>query len=178
MGRPQVLVVACVAALAGLAASPRLELLGTPRPGVLQVGPRISLLPVGPAELVPDGQRSVALGTWRGGFDSFEGAGAATSISRRVPTVWRMRLADAQDLGRVDVQYEVTDTKGRPGRLASAGATGSEVRVELRPIPPLVVSDDADGIVIEGGLVLHVDLESVRSAGRYEGTLTVTLNQL
>jgi hypothetical protein len=89
-----------------------------------------------------------------------------------------MRLTEGQEPHRLDVQYEISSHDGRPDRLVSADGEESEVRVELRPIPPLVVPDAGDGTVVEGGLVLYVDLESVRSAGRYTGTLTVTLNQL
>ena len=89
-----------------------------------------------------------------------------------------MRLAEGQELHRLDVQYEISSHDGRPDRLVSAENEESEVRVELRPIPPLVVPDAGAGPLVEGGLVLYVDLESVRSAGRYTGTLTVTLNQL
>ena len=37
---------------------------------------------------------------------------------------------------------------------------------------------DEDGVIVEGGLVLYMDLESLHSAGQYSATVTVTLSQL
>jgi hypothetical protein len=148
------------------------------RRGVLQLESRISLPRVTLAELLPAGRNAISLGRWSGRGSTIDSAGVRTRIVRRLPTVWRMRLAEGQELHRLDVQYEISSLDGRPDRLVSADGEESEVRVELRPIPPLVVPDAGAGPVVEGGLVLYVDLESVRSAGRYTGTLTVTLNQL
>jgi hypothetical protein len=169
---------AAIAVSAGLAASPRLEAPSIDRRGVLLLESRISLPRVTPAELLPAGRNAVSLGRWSGRAADFDGDGVRTRIVRRLPTVWRMRLAEGQEPHRLDVQYEISSLDGRPDRLVSADGGASEVRVELRPIPPLVVPDAGEGTVVEGGLVLYVDLESVRSAGRYTGTLTVTLNQL
>lgn len=172
-------VLASVAALAGLAASPRFATPSADRPGVLQLESRLSLPRVTLAELLPSERNAVSLGRWSGrGLTVDSGSSVRTQIVRRLPTVWRVRLAEGQDPYRLDVQYEISSLDGRPDRLGSAENGESEVRVELRPIPPIVVPDAGDGPVVEGGLVLYVDLESVRSAGRYTGTLTVTLNQL
>jgi hypothetical protein len=170
---------ALAAASVGLAQSPHVDLSDGPgRPGELRIESRISLEGVSLRELLPAGRRANSLGKWNGGFASFDHAEIRTQIVRRLPTVWRLRLAEDQDLYRLDVQYEIGTRDGRPGRLASTDMEGSEVKVELRPIPPLVVSDTGDGQVVEGGVVLHLDLESVRSAGQYTGTLTITLNQI
>jgi hypothetical protein len=177
--RPPLWFFALVVASAGFAQSPHMDLADGPgRPGELRVEPRIRLDGVTLGELLPAGRHATSLGKWNGGFANFDRAEIRTQIVRRVPTVWRLRLAEDQDLHRLDVQYEIGTLDGRPGRLASTDGDDSEVRVGLRPIPPLVVSDAGDGPVIEGGVVLHLDLDSVRSAGQYTGTLTITLNQL
>ena len=129
-------------------------------------------------ELVPAGSQAISLGRYSGSARAFESSGVTTQIVRRLPAVWRLRLPDGQFPDQLDVQYEITGPDGRSGRLVSDGGTQSEVRVQLRAIPPAIVSQGLDGAVVEGGLVLYMDLESVRAAGRYSGTLTVTLNQL
>ena len=37
---------------------------------------------------------------------------------------------------------------------------------------------DRDQVVVQGGLALEIEVDSVRSAGSYQGVLTVTVNQL
>ena len=148
------------------------------RPGVLQLEPRIKLSGVRLAELIPGESEVVSHGRWTGSYSVFDARAPRTQIIRRLPALWRMRLARGDQSDRLDVQYEITDQTGRRGHLAASGAPDSEVRVELRPIPPLVISEDAAGEVLEGGLVLYIDLASVRTAGVYSGTVTVTLNQL
>jgi hypothetical protein len=171
------LILGLLAPSAGVGRSPRLALDDVSRPGVLLIEPRISLPPVTLAELLPAGRSAVCLGQWSGGQPIRDDGGARTRIVRRLPAVWRMRLARGQEPDRLDVQYQIDALGGQPGRLVSTESPESEVRVELRPIPPLVVSDDAEGTVLEGGVVLYMDLEAVRSAGRYSGMLTVTLTR-
>ena len=130
------------------------------------------------AELMSDQSETVPHGRWTGSASVFDAEAPRTQIVRRLPSLWRMRLARGDQADRLDVQYEVTDQTGRRDCLAASAAPESEVRVELRPIPPLIVSENADGVLLEGGLVLYIDLSSIRSAGVYSGTLTVTLNQL
>jgi hypothetical protein len=46
----------------------------------------------------------------------------------------------------------------------------------VRPLPPTIVAVDDAGAVVEGGMVLYLELDSVRRAGSYSGMLTVTLD--
>jgi hypothetical protein len=160
------------------AAPPRSALSDGSRSAVVQVEPRLELPAVHVAELMTAGRSAVALGGWTGRADAFGVEAPRTRVVRRLPALWRLRLEPGQEPGRLGVQYEILTPDGRPDRLATPGRDDSEVRVALRPIPPLVVSVDDQGTVVEGGVVLELDLDAVRAAGRYGGTLQVTLNQL
>ena len=147
-------------------------------PGVLQIEPRISLAKVAASEMLSASGRAVSLGSWNARNAALPSGAVRTRIVRRLPAFWRMRLPDDLTVGQIDVRYELTAPDGRVGRLVAADGQQSEVRAELRALAPVVVSRDADGAIVEGGLTLYLDLESVRTAGRYTGTLTVTLNHL
>lgn len=147
-------------------------------PGVLQIEPRISLAKVAASEMLSASGRAVSLGSWNARNAALPSGAVRTRIVRRLPAFWRMRLPDDLTVGQIDVRYELTAPDGRVGCLVAADGPQSEVRAELRALAPVVVSRDADGTIVEGGLTLYLDLESVRTAGRYTGTLTVTLNHL
>jgi len=147
-------------------------------PGVLQVGPRISLPRVTVAEIL-GGKSQISAGKWtRNGPSPLGTARVPTRIVRRLPSVWRMRLEDAREIDRIEVDYELTALNGKTSCLSAVDGRESELRAEVRNLPPVVVERDADGVIIEGGLVLYMDLESLRSAGQYSATLTVTLSHL
>lgn len=176
----------CVlASLMTLAASPRSGpsraahgRLSADPPGVLQIEPRVSLAKVAASEILPASSHAVSMGTWRAGNASMGSGAFRARIVRRLPVLWRMRLPEGLTVDQIDVRYEVTAPDGRPGRLVAVDGPQSEVRTELHAVGPFVVSRDADGAIVEGGLTLYLDLASVRMAGRYTGTLTVTLNHL
>ena len=176
----------CVlASLMTLAASPRsgpsrpaAGRLAADPPGVLQIAPRTSLAKVAASEILPASSHAISMGAWSAGTASMGSGAFQTRIVRQLPVLWRMRLPDGLTVGQIDVRYEVTAPDGRLGRLVAVDGPQSEVRTELHAVGPFVVSRDADGAIVEGGLTLYLDLESVRTAGRYTGTLTVTLNHL
>jgi hypothetical protein len=87
-----------------------------------------------------------------------------------------MRVRDEHEAYELNVRYELTSPDGRTDRLGPADGSNSEVRTTVRPLPPTIVAVDDAGAVVEGGMVLYLELDSVRRAGSYSGMLTVTLD--
>ena len=177
----------CVLASAmTLAASPRsgpsrtaYGRLSADPPGVLQIAPRVSLAKVAASEILPASSRAISMGTWNAAGNASMGSGPLrTRIVCQLPVLWRMRLPEGLTVDQIDVRYEVTAPDGRLDRLVAVDGRQSEVRTELYAVGPFVVSRDSDGAIVEGGLTLYLDFASVCMAGRYTGTLTVTLNHL
>ena len=158
------------------AQTPFMELSDQAPAGVMVIEPRLRLEPVSIRELVPASQ-AISAGRWNGHASGFTQSFNTPRLVRRVPTMWRMRLTDEQALQPFDVQYTIEGTDGTRGKLTSEDSTDSTIGVELRAIPPLTTRGADDSETAEGGVVLYLDLDDVRSAGRYRGTLTVTVHQ-
>jgi hypothetical protein len=171
-----------LAALAALLVSPPLGaqvLHGQPaRPGdPVAAFSRVTLEPLRAAEVFgTEASASFTMGPWHSG-----GVAAPTAlrvdVARQIPAIWRMRLPDGQ-LAALDVSCTVTGADGRPGRLTSLDRPDAEIAVTARALPPSVVDRDDGGIMVEGGAELLLRIDAARVAGRYAGTLTVTVNQL
>ena len=69
-----------------------------------------------------------------------------------------------------------TGINGRPFRLGCLDKNNSEIRVKIDELPPRIVDRGAHSTLIEGGMVMHLQLEQARSAGIYSGILTVVVN--
>lgn len=158
------------------AQTPFMELSERPAAGVMVIEPRIRLEPVSVRELLPASQAIVA-GQWSGQSSNLTASLGLPPLVRRVPTMWRMRLSENQATQPFDVQYSIEGLDGTPGRLTSESSVDSSIGVQLRPIPALTTREADDAESAQGGVVLYLDLEDVRSAGRYRGTLTVTVHQ-
>jgi hypothetical protein len=169
---------------ATLAASEREPLRSRPqrlildrRVGVIQIQPTIQLQNVQLVEIL-DGTRyqSIAAGSWSRGASPTATRQVEPHIVRTIPAVWRMRVRDEHEAYELNVRYELTSPDGRADRLGPADGSNSEVRTTVRPLPPTIVAVDDAGAVVEGGMVLYLELDSVRRAGSYSGMLTVTLD--
>jgi hypothetical protein len=158
------------------AQTPFMELSDQAPAGVMVIEPRIRLEPVSIRELLPTAQ-AISAGHWSGSASSLTQSLAAPRLVRRVPSMWRIRLPESQAAQPFDVQYSIEGADGTPGRLTSESSVHSSIAVQLRPIPPLTTRGSDDSETAEGGVVLYLDLEDVRSAGRYRGTMTVTVHQ-
>ncbi|MDX1389720.1 MAG: hypothetical protein R3344_11060, partial [Acidobacteriota bacterium] len=110
-----------------------------------------------------------------GGF-SAAGPAFDARVVRRLPSIWWMRLRDPDELDNLGVRLDLTAIDGTRDRLGHSGTNDSQIRVLIQPIDPVVTRDDVDSVVVEGGAYLILDLSEVRSAGRYSGTLTVTVD--
>jgi len=147
------------------------------RVGVIQIQPTFQLQRVQLVEIL-DGTRfqAVAAGSWSRGASPTATRQVEPHIVRTIPAVWRMRVRDEHEAYELNVRYELTSPDGRVDRLGPADGSNSEIRTTVRPLPPTVVAVDDAGVVVEGGMVLYLELDSVRRAGSYSGTLTVTLD--
>jgi len=145
--------------------------------GVIQVERSIRLDAVHPSELLlAAGDQAISMGTWRSGGRVPDQRMGDLRIVRNVPLVWRMRVPDEELVGALGVRYEITSPDGQANTLSAPDGSDSAIRMILRSMPPVVVTRDRDGALVEGGVTLYLDLEQVRSAGTYSGTLTVTID--
>jgi hypothetical protein len=161
--------------------SPRL----TDRPGsppsspesTLQIEPRLTLERISTAELTGHGEgRALALAS-----SSFGGWGLDVSpwiieVERDLSSIWRMRLDQSGAASAMDVSYQMVAGNGREGALSHVSRPESEIRVSIEPGLPEIRDDGPESPMVEGGAVLRLRIEDAHVAGRYSGTLIVTVN--
>lgn len=144
--------------------------------GVLELAPRLEIGRAMPGEILGGGSaQAITMGSW-----SREGVSPAafrleTRLVRTMPTVWRMRVRELDPTLTTNVRYTLTSPDGRENALTSVEDPSSVIQTLVSPLPPLVVDGDLDYVTIEGGLILNLDLQGVRTSGAHVGTLTVTL---
>ncbi len=153
-------------------------------PGQLLVEPRIALDPVRHSELaggLTTTARSRRPAVTVGGRGLLvEPTGLLFSlptqrIIREVPALWRMELPPGVEPRDLVVSYELVASSGRRDGLSYPGEPDSEIRIRLRPVGPIEIDTQTDGVVVEGGVVLELDLAAARFAGDHAGTLVVTV---
>jgi hypothetical protein len=148
-----------------------------PTGGIFSLKPRVLLEPVTAMELTGcNNRQALPGGDFRIGAAAFHSMDLRSTVMRSVPELWRLRIPQDARLYALDVSYELVGANGRSSRLCSLNKSGSEIKVIIDEIPPRVVGRDAHSTVIEGGMVMHLQLELARSAGTYSGTLTVVVN--
>jgi hypothetical protein len=146
-----------------------------PRFGVLEIARFVEVERVGPEEFVRGGGRSRSTGSYRpGGFASVE-LELDMQVIRSVPAVWQMRLESVDALQEINVRVELGTPDGRTNVLTHDSDPGSIVYARVDALPPRVLEVDDGGVLIEGGVMLHLDLQKVRASGAHSGTLTVTV---
>ena len=147
------------------------------RVGVIQIQPAIRLRNVELAEILAGARyQALSAGSWSRGASPAASRQVEPNIVRTIPAVWRMRVRDEHEAYELNVRNVLPSPAGRVDRLGRAAGSSSEIRTTVRSLPPTVVAVDDAGAVIEGGMVLYLELDSVRRAGSYSGTLTVTLD--
>lgn len=97
-------------------------------------------------------------------------------VVREVAALWRMELPSGVDPRDLEVTYELVARSGRRDRLSQPGEPSSEIGIRMRRTGPLEIDAPGGGAVVEGGVVLELDLTATRFAGDYAGTLEVTVN--
>jgi hypothetical protein len=98
------------------------------------------------------------------------------NVERELPGLWRLRVPAGMRLGATQVSYQIVAGSGAAGRLSNAELPDEGIPVRVVGSLPFVVESDEESAVLEGGATLHLDLSEVRHAGRYVGTLQVTMN--
>jgi hypothetical protein len=141
------------------------------------IEPTVRLEQVRPDELLPDGRRSaISMGSYTRSVAPLASGSMNLGIVRHVPVVWRMYVPDERLLDSLEVRVQMISADGSPGCLSAGDDSRSVIRAVASSTPPVVVERDGEGAVVEGGLTLLLDLEEIRSAGTYTGTLTVTID--
>lgn len=141
------------------------------RSGALEIARSVELRPLQPQELVR-GPASRSLGTPAASL-----VPVPLRIERELPMVWEMWLPKDWRPERLEVDYEVVSADGQHDRLAHRGRADSTIGLHLVALPPEVVSEIDDRILVRGSLLVEIDVESLRFAGTYEGTLNVTVRE-
>ena len=86
-----------------------------------------------------------------------------------------MRVRNFDSTHTTTARYMLTSPDGKSDGLASVEDPSSVIRARISPLPPRVIDGDLEFLTLEGGLVLYLDLQGVRTSGVHVGTLTVTL---
>lgn len=147
-----------------------------PRVGVLRVEPSFDLDGVVPGELLAaGGARAIPAASWQPDLRAGAGFELDTHVVRSIPAVWSMRLPALDSLAELDVRCEIAGHDGQAGALTHPADSRSIIRVWVRSIAPQVVTGASGDVLVEGGVMLDMDLRDVRSAGPHTGTLTVTV---
>lgn len=153
--------------------------------GGLAMEPRLTLAAIHPRELsesasVAFSGGAAPLSSAFAGFDAplpRREPELRTVVEREIPELWQLRISSEAVPELLDVRYDVVSARGRPDRLSHREAE-SEIRVRVVPIRPRVVRRDGDGAIVEGGVVLELDVAAARVAGTYLGTITATVENL
>ncbi len=138
---------------------------------------------------VSEGTLVVGSGSRSSSQSPFTSARLATSVVRRLPDLWQLHLAPDARLRDLQVSYELVSSQGQQDRLSHSQRPDLEVHTRVWPLAPTILQRDAErrldsdmptqaGTIVQGGVVLEMEVESVQAAGTYQGTLTVTLHQL
>jgi len=141
------------------------------RPGWVQLalGGEVTLGPVGAGDLFagPEGAR---------GFEAAELPPAV--VSRAVPRLAQLRLADGVDLALVQVSFELVGANGKRGVLSGEGDPNAEIAVVFEPLPLQPLGREGGALLVDAGAIVSLDFSRAGAAGRYAGQLTVTVNGL
>lgn len=138
----------------------------------LEIAASLELRPLEARELL-QGTPSRALEAQASAFSLAE----PMRIEREVPVVWEMWLPKDARPERLLVEYEVISPSGERDRLGHRSRSVSALELRLVPLPPEVVGETDDRILVRGAVRLELDVERLRFAGTYEGTLSVTVRE-
>lgn len=149
-----------------------------PSPGPdLRIEPRLSLERISTAELTGYGRgKALALGSSSFGRWGLDVSPWIIEIERELPSIWSLRLDPKDAPGAVDVSYELVAGNGHEGALSHRERPDSEIQVLIEPGIPEIRDEGPGEAVLEGGAVLRLRIEGAHVAGRYSGTLIVTVN--
>ncbi len=100
------------------------------------------------------------------------------TVERELAGLWRLRVPAGMRLGSMRVSYQVVAGSGVVGHLSNAEMSEEVIPVRVMDAVPIVVENDGESTILEGGATLFLDLSVVRHSGRFIGTVQVTLDNL
>ena len=101
--------------------------------------------------------------------------GFTTKLTRRLPNLWKMTLPSDFDMRSLQVEYALVSATGKWDTLSAVEDTRSEIKAQLFPTPPQVTQSTREFKVIEGGLILSLEVSEAYLSGSYQGTLNVSI---
>lgn len=134
----------------------------------------VDVEPIRAGDLLPAGGATISFDGARGAV-----AGLRTRVLRRLDGLWRFDVpAERTTDAALQVEYELRGADGRRDALSLPDADGAWIPVRLQPVGPRLLRSWNGRSWLEGGVILDLDLEDVRHAGTYRGTLFVTVSRL
>jgi hypothetical protein len=103
--------------------------------------------------------------------------GLVTSFQRELPHLWELHVPLTKTAPSVQVVYELIGDDGRRDLLTHRRDGDSQIFVEVEPLPQRVLAGPPGEMVLEGGVVLHLDVQKARFSGEYGGTLVISVNR-
>lgn len=98
-------------------------------------------------------------------------------VQRQLPRLWSTTLSDRENLADLRVSIEVVSPDGRRGAISHEDSGTVAARVAATPTVAREALATGGTRIVEGGGVLEFDLREVRRAGRYRGTLVITIER-
>lgn len=96
-------------------------------------------------------------------------------VQREIPALWRWHVGAAAGAPQFaqDAPGVRLLSQGGFDNLAHASDPAQYLPVRVRMTPPRTIASDAQGRLLESGVVLEIDLGRAASAGRYVGELVI-----
>lgn len=158
----------------------------SPRPALgiqIELPPLVELDPIGGRDLLAAGNAATnglvsGLSFDLGSYDSAGGnrpQALRARVIRRVEKVWRVAVArSTKTLDSYEVRVELIAPDGTVGALGVAGDPSAKLAARIVPLHPARIEEGGTAF-LQGGVELELDLAAAERAGRYEGSLSVTI---
>lgn len=102
-----------------------------------------------------------------------------TRVTRTLTGLWTMNIDPSRmQSAALQVDYELRGLNGKRDSLSMPGRESDTIPVRIEPMAPRMIRTLGGLATVEGGVVLHLDVERVRFAGDYQGTLVISVNRL
>lgn len=157
-----------------------------PRPAVvfqIELPPLVELDSIGGRDLLAPGNVATSglvsdlsfdLGTYTSAGGNRPSAFRARAV-RRVEKLWRVAVVSSTKAPEsYEVRVELMAPDGTAGALGIPGDPGSKLAARIVPLHPVRV-EEGGATFLQGGVELELDLAAAERAGRYEGSISVTL---
>lgn len=96
-------------------------------------------------------------------------------VVRRVDKLWRVALEGSRkEPDAHEVRVELIAPDGTVGALGVAGEPAAKIAIRAVPLNPVRI-EEGGAAFLQGGVELELDLATARQAGRYEGSISVTV---